>query len=204
MRTAVLVGTLIGLCLGGCVDLKAISDYSASAEQIVSDPSAAVRWRDSEKHLVALRMEGDTCPIGRPGRRPQSDFDAAFEQAAAIHATLGKYFDALGQLASDKLPMPAQATSSSLDAIKKAGVDVSAADANAVNAIAAVLSRALDAYRQRKVRELMDQTQGDLDRTMTLLQRLVSIYIDEVQGERIQAMGFLRCALAANDISDKY
>lgn len=192
------------LTLAGCVNLTAVSDYTASAAAVLGDKAPAIRWRDSEKHLVALSVTGDDCPIGRTGRRPQADYDAAFAQAANVHDILAQYFKALGELASDKLPMPSQALDSSLGAVKQVGVTVDAADEAALKAVTKVLSQALDAYRQRKVRELMDQTQGSVDLSIGLLERLASVYADEVNGERIQAEVFIKCSIATGDLSDKY
>lgn len=192
------------IALAGCVDLKAVSDYSASAGAVLEDKAPVTRWRDSEKHLLALSVTGDVCPIGRIGRRPQADYDAAFTQAANVHDILAKYFKALGELASDKLPLPSQALDTSLGAVKQAGVAVNEADAAALQAVAKVLSRALDAYRQKKARELMDETQESVDLSIGLLERLASIYADEVNGERIQAEAFIKCSIAAKDLSDAY
>jgi len=193
------------LSLAACVNLQAISDYSASAGAVLADTKPAARWRDSERHLVAWGRPGDACPVGRPGRQPQADFDAAFEQAAQVHAVLGAYFKALGELASDKLPLPSAATTTSLAAIKKAGVAVSDADAAAVSALSQLLSRALDGYRQARLRDLMNQTKADVDLSIGLLSRLASVYAAEVQGEGVQAALFFRCSMGpTGDISDKF
>lgn len=192
------------LLLCGCVNLKAISDYADSASSVVGDTAPAARWRDSEAHLQQMRLEGDMCPIGRTQRKPQADFDAAFAEVAKVHGTLAQYFDALAKLASDQVPLPKQAAQTKLDAIKSLGVPVSDQEEASVNALSALLSHALDAYRQRELRTLMDRTQDDVERTLTVLQRLARVYVGEVEGEEIQAVGFLKCSMAAGDLTDKF
>lgn len=195
---------LAACLLAGCVNLQAISDYSASARAVLADTTAAARWRDSEKRLVAWGRPGDACPVGRTGRLPQADFDAAFEQAAQVHGVLGRYFKALGELASDKLPLPTAATDTTLSAIKKAGVPVSAEHQAAVSALSQLLSRSLDGYRQAQLRDLMNRTQADVDLSIQLLTRLAGVYADEVHGEGVQAANFYKCSMATGDISDKF
>jgi hypothetical protein len=197
-------GLLWAAGLAGCVNLGAVTDYSASAGAVLADAAPAARWRDSEKRLMAHRLEGDRCEIGRSGRRPQADFDAAFDEAAAVHAALGQYFKALGELASDKLPLPSQALAPRLDAMKKAGIPVEDADVQALQSIAALLSRALDGYRHTRIKALMQGSHADVARLIGLLRRLAQAYDQEVQGERIQAVNFLQCSIAVNDVTDKF
>jgi hypothetical protein len=193
------------IALSGCVQLQAVTDYAASAGDVLADKAPVTRWHDSETRLLALRLEGDQCSIGRSGRPPQATFDAAFTQAVGVHDTLGQYFHALGELASDRQPpSPAQTLNGSLAQIKHAGVAVDAADENALRSLANLLSRSMDGYRHEKIRLLMQTSHEDVDRLIHLLQRLGTLYRDEVNGERIQAVQFLRCSVASGDISDKF
>ncbi|MEX8513339.1 MAG: hypothetical protein AB3X36_07635 [Leptothrix ochracea] len=197
------LGLLSGLT--GCVNLQAISDYSASAGAVLENKAPLVRWHESETRLLAQRLEGDPCSIGRSSRPPQAEYDAAFKQAAAVHDTLGQYFGALGELASNHSPKPAQTLDRSLDNVKHVGVNVSPAEEAALHSMGALLGRALEGYRQEKIRDLMAQTHADVDRLIGLLQKLGALYRDEVNGERIQAVQFLRCAMApGGDLSDKF
>lgn len=207
-RAAGLLALLaIGL-LGGCVNLQAVSAYTASAGAVVADTSAAARWQQSEPRLRALGQPGDSdqvCTLGRSGRAPQAEFDAAFAEIKTVHQVLGDYFQALGLLASDKLPMPGTALAGSLSAVKAAGVPVSSAEEAALKSLGTLLGRALDAYRQREVRRLVELAHGDVDTSLQLLERLAGIYRDEVDGERRQATLYWRCQLSPNgEVLDKY
>ncbi|EIM31424.1 hypothetical protein LepocDRAFT_00001520 [Leptothrix ochracea L12] len=191
--------------LTGCVNLQAISDYSASAGAVLGNKAPLVRWHESETRLLAQRLEGDQCSIGRSGRPAQADYDAAFTQAAVVHDTLSQYFGALGELASNHSPKPAQTLDSSLDNVKHLGVNISPAEEAALHSVGALLGRALEGYRQEKIRDLMEQTHADVDRLIVLLQKLGALYRDEVNGERIQAVQFLRCSMApGGELSDKF
>lgn len=197
----------VGL-LSGCVNLQAVSVYTASAGAVVADTAAAARWQHSEPHLRALGLPGDSdqvCTLGRSGRAPQADFDAAFAEISAVHRLLGAYFQALGALASDKLPLPGAALAGSLSAVKAAGVPVSSAEEAALKSLGALLNRALDGYRQRELRRLIEQAHGDVDTSLVLLQRLAALYVDEIDGERRQAALYWRCQLSPNgEVLDKY
>lgn len=199
---------LLSGLLGGCVNLQAVSAYTASAGAVVADTSAAARWQQSEPRLLALRLPGDSdqvCALGRSGRAPQSEFDAAFSEVKAVHQLLGAYFHALGLLAADQLPLPNTALAGTLSAVKAAGVPVSAAEEAALKSLGTLLGRALDGYRQRELRRLIDQTHGDVDTSLLLLERLAALYVDEIDGERRQAALYWRCQLSPNgEVVDKY
>jgi hypothetical protein len=197
----------VGL-LTGCVNLQAVSAYTASAGAVVADTSAAARWQQSEPRLRALGLPGDSdqvCTLGRSGRAPQAEFDAAFAEVAAVHRLLGDYFLALGLLASDKLPLPSTALAGSLSAVKAAGLPVSSADEAALKGLATLMGRALDGYRQRELRRLIALAHDDVDTSLLLLERLAALYIDEIDGERRQAALYWRCQLSPNgEVIDKY
>jgi len=194
--------------LTGCVNLQAVSTYTAAAGAVVADTSAAARWQQSEPRLRALGLPGDSdqvCSLGRSNRAPQAEFDAAFAEIVSVHRLLGSYFQALGLLASDKLPLPATALAGSLSAVKAAGVPVSSAEEAALKSLATLLGRSLDGYRQREVRRLIEQAHGDVDTSLLLLQRLAALYVDEIDGERRLAALYWRCQLSANgEVLDKY
>ena len=147
-RMAGVLGLLsFSLLTTGCVNLQAVSDYTASAGAVVADTAAAARWQQSEPRLRALGLPGDSdqvCLLGRSGRAPQAEFDAALTEIAAVHRLLGDYFQALGRLASDKLPLPGTALAGSLSAVKAAGLPVSSAEEAALKSLATLLGRALD------------------------------------------------------------
>jgi len=191
------------LTLGGCVNLEGIQAYSGSAAGVVGAKDAAARWRDSEKRLVAAKLDGDVCPIGRPGRRPQADFDAAFGEVSALHDLMGAYFRALGELASGQVPKTVPAVKASLVAIK-AVVPVDPAEEASTTALFALLDRALDAYRQERLRDLMTRTHDDVAHVLALMEKLADVYAGEVRGEGIQAVNFVRCSIGQGDLSDKY
>lgn len=201
---ATLVTLLSSALLSACVNLKDVSTYTASAADVVADKAAAARWRDSEKLLVAQRLDGDTCPIGRTARRPQAQFDSAYTEIAALHDALGAYFSALGELASDEVPAVANKAKGSLAALKDTGLAVDAKDEAAVTSLFAVLNRSLDAYRHRKLRHLMDETHADVSQVLGLLSRLSDVYIGELNGERVQAVNFVRCSIGQGDLADKF
>ncbi|WP_423595920.1 hypothetical protein [Roseateles sp. MS654] len=190
--------------LAGCVNLQAISTYSESAAGVVGSTDAAKRWRDSDQRLREQRLDGDVCPIGYTGRLPQAQFDAAYEDAAKLHQAMSAYFIALSELASDKLPDVAKTAATSLEGIKGAGVKVSAEEEAAVKGIFALLHRGLDAYRHKKLRELMTSSHGDVARVLGLMQKLADVYAEGVRGERIQAVNFVKCEIGQSDLADKY
>jgi hypothetical protein len=194
---------LAAVALGGCVNLEGIGTYAGSAAGVVGTKDAAARWRDSEKRLVEAKLEGDVCPIGRTGRRPQAEFDAAFAEVASLHDLMANYFKAIGELASDKVPDVATTAKGSLDALK-AVVPVGAAEEASANALSKVLNRALDAYRQKHLRELMLQTHDDVARVLGVMEKLADVYAGEVRGEGIQALNFVKCSIGQGDLSDKY
>jgi hypothetical protein len=207
-RIAAVLGLACFGLLAGCVNLQAVSAYTTSAGAVVADTSAAARWQQSELRLRALGLPGDSdqvCALGRSGRAPQAEFDAALVEIAAVHRLLGDYFQALGLLASDKLPLPSTALAGSLSAVKAAGVPVSPADEAALKSLATLLGRALDGYRQRELRRLIELSHPDVDTSLVLLQRLAALYLDEIDGERRQAALYWRCQLSANgEVVDKY
>ena len=113
----------------------------------------AMRLDGEGPRLLALRLPGDSdqvCALGRSGRAPQAEFDAAFNEVQAVHLLLGAYFEALGRLAADQLPLPNTALAGSLSAVKAAGVPVSSAEEAALKSLGTLLGRALDGYRQRE------------------------------------------------------
>lgn len=207
-RLAAVLGLAALGLLTGCVNLQAVSAYTASAGAVVADTSAAVRWQQSEPRLRALGLPGDSeqvCTLGRSNRAPQAEFDAAFAEIVVLHRLLGDYFQALGLLASDKLPLPGTALAGSLSAVKAAGVPVSSAEEAALKSLATLLGRALDGYRQREVRRLIELVHGDVDTGLALLERLAALYVDEIDGERRQAALYWRCQLSPNgEVLDKY
>lgn len=207
-RIAGALGLLSFSLLSGCVNLQAVSAYTASAGAVVADTSAAARWQQSEPRLRALGLPGDSdqvCMLGRSNRAPQAEFDAAFAEIAAVHRLLGDYFQALGLLASDKLPLPGTALAGSLSAVKAAGLPVSSAEEAALKSLATLLGRALDGYRQRELRRLIELAHADVDTSLLLLQRLAALYVDEIDGERRQAALYWRCQLSPNgEVLDKY
>lgn len=204
-RTATRTLALTAACmLSACMNLKDMSTYSDAAADVVGSKAAAARWRDSEKVLVSTRLDGDTCSIGRTGRKPQAEFDAAYAEIANLHDALQAYFVALSDLASDEVPVVANKAKGSLSAIKDTGVQIDAKDEAAVTSLFSVLNRSLDAYRQRKLRGLMDETHGDVSRVLALLSRLAYVYIAEINGERIQAVNFVRCSIGQADLTDKF
>ena len=82
---------------------------------------------------------------------------------------------------------------------------VSSAEEAALKSLGTLLGRALDGYRQRELRRLIDQSHGDVDTSLQLLERLAAIYFDEVDGERRQAALYWRCQLSPNgEVVDKY
>jgi len=200
-RPATLVAALL---LSGCVDLHAVGEYASTAGQVVSDRGALNRWYQSEQLLRARRLDGDKCPIGRSGRPSQAEFDAAFAQATTVHDTLGRYYRTLSELATGQAPSPAQALDGSLSSIHRVGVAVDPEDEAALRATTALLSRSLDGLRHLKVRETLESTHDSVDRLLQLLQRLAGLYRDELNGERIQATQFVRCAIATGDLADGY
>lgn len=194
----------VAMVLSGCVDLRAVGDYSTTAANVVSDRSALNRWYQSEPLLRARRLDGDKCPIGRSGRPAQSEFDTAFAQAGTIHDTLGRYYRTLSELATGQTPTPSQALDGSLSSIHRVGVTVTPEDEAALRTTTALLSRSLDGLRHLKVRETLESTHESVDRLLQLLQRLAVLYRDEVNGERIQATQFVRCSIATDDLADGY
>ena len=196
---------VLAAVLAGCVNLAAVGDYADAAGAVLSDKAAARRWRDSAKHLRAVSLPGDVCRITEiPNRPPQAEFDAAYDDIANVHAMLGAYFHAIGELASDRLPLPAATLSSSLAAIQRSGVSIEPGDEAAINTLGALLSHSLDAWRQQRLRALMARAEPDVDHAIALLQRLAALYADELQGERIQALAFVKCSIASGDLSDPY
>ncbi|MBL0729668.1 hypothetical protein [Piscinibacter sp. HJYY11] len=195
---------LVALLLAACVNLHDVSTYSSSAADVVGNKSAAVRWRDSEKILLRTRLEGDTCEIGRTGRKPQAQFDAAYIEIAALHDALSTYFLALGELASGDVPAVSSKMNATLDAVKDYGLPVNARDEAATRSLFAVLNRSLDAYRHQNLRKLMDETHEDVTQVVTLLTRLADVYVGEINGERVQAVNFVRCSIGQADLTDKF
>jgi hypothetical protein len=82
---------------------------------------------------------------------------------------------------------------------------VDKADEAALRSLGTLLGRALDAFRQRELRRLIDLAYDDVDRSLALLQRLAAVYADEIDGERRQAALFWRCQLSPNgEVLDKF
>ena len=50
----------------------------------------------------------------------------------------------------------------------------------------------------------MARAEPDVDHAIALLQRLAALYADELQGERVQALAFVKCSIASGDLSDPY
>ena len=207
-RIVALLGLAAFSLLAGCVNLQAVSAYTTSAGAVVADTSAAARWQQSEPRLRALGLPGDSdqvCALGRSGRAPQAEFDAALAEITAVHRLLGDYFQALGQLASNQLPLPGAALAGSLSAVKAAGLPVTLAEEAALKSLGTLLNRALDGYRQREVRRLIVLAHDDVDTSLVLLERLAALYVDEIEGERIQARFYWRCQLSpSGEVLDKY
>jgi len=190
--------------LAGCVNLQAISTYAESAAGVAGATDAAKRWRDSDKKLREQRLDGDVCPIGYTGRLPQAQFDAAYDDAEKLHQAMSAYFTALGELASDQLPELAKTAAPSLEGIKGAGAKVSPEEEAAVQGLFALLRRGLDAYRHKKLRELMTSSHGDVARVLGLMRKLADVYAEGLRGERIQAINFVKCEIGQSDLGDKY
>ncbi|MET0209759.1 MAG: hypothetical protein ABW220_12010 [Burkholderiaceae bacterium] len=199
-----LLATVVALSLTGCVNLQPVSHYAGAAAEVAGSTDAARRWRDSEQHLIAHRLEGDVCPLGRPGRLPQERFNLAFDNIASIHQAMADYYNALATLAGDGVPRAAKTGAATLDAIEGAGITVTAQEKKAVTALYALINRALDGYRQRQVREMMVASHDDVASVLGLMRKLSEAYAEELRGERIQAVNFVRCEIGQGDLSDKY
>lgn len=75
----------------------------------------------------------------------------------------------------------------------------------ALTSLATLLSRALDGYRQRALRRLIELAHADVDTSLLLLQRLAALYVDEIDSERGQAALYWYCQLSPNgEVLDKY
>ena len=202
-RNRLLAAGLAAL-LAGCVNLQAITTYAESAAGVAGSTDAARRWRDSDKKLGERRLDGDVCPIGYTGRLPQAQFDAAYDDAEKLHRAMSAYFTALGELASDHLPDVAKTAAPSLEGIKGAGAKVSPEEEAAVKGLFALLQRGLDAYRHKKLRDLMASSHDDVARVLGLMQKLADVYAEGLRGERIQAVAFVRCEIGQSDLGDRY
>ncbi|UXH77790.1 hypothetical protein [Roseateles amylovorans] len=199
---------LFPFLLTACANLQAIETYAESAAELTSATEAAQRWRDSETHLGAWRLEGDVCPIGRTGRLPQARFDQAFEQIAQVHQAMGRYFTTLAALAGDQVPPrsgPANRSAiGSLEALQASGVEVSERDERAVKALLSLVDSLETLYRERQLRAVMNGSQEDVAQVLALMDRLAQAYAQDLRGEGIQAVGFVRCEIGQSDLSDKY
>lgn len=199
-----LLALALALPLSACVNLQPISQYAQSAAELTGATDAARRWRDSEKHLLAHRLDGDVCPLGRSNRLPQARFDEAFEQVARIHGTVSDYYATLAALAADDLPRTQATGAALLKTVEAGGITLTSQEAKAVSALHALVQRALDGYRQREVKRLVADSHEDVTVVLGLLKKLAGVYAEELRSERTQLVNFVRCEIGQGDLSDKY
>lgn len=203
-----LAALVLPIGLTACANLQAVDRYAQSAAELTGATDAAQRWRDSEQQLSAWRLDGDACPIGRTGRLPQARFDQAFEQIAQVHQLTARYFSQLAALAGDEpasTEVPTGRTAlGSLEALQASGVTVSEQDERAVKALLSLVDGLQNLYRERELRAVMTRAHEDVAQVLTLMDRLAQTYAEDLRGEGIQAVAFVRCEIGQNDLSDKY
>jgi hypothetical protein len=193
------IGLLFLVLLSGCVNLSAITDYADSAKSVVGATDVAKRWQSSEKMLVNNNRSGDSCSLARPNI-DQKSRDNATTGIIQIHTVLSQYFDAVGKLASDKTPTPVTVETDAITRARAAGMGINANQEKAIQSVAAVLTRALDGYRQKKLKELMEQTDSDVSTSIDALLALVPVYKSDLDSEkRILVQWITKCEAVTTD-----
>jgi hypothetical protein len=168
------------LALAACADLGGVRDFALLSTSITGSSDMSARWRDTESRLKAIPLPGDfPLDISTGDRGP------IHQETEKMLAAVTAYMDAMGQLAADKLPsVDSQVTGlkNALNALP--GPPITPQRVEAVGILGNLLSLPLDAYRQAKVRKLIEQADKPLQNIVTGLIELAGIYRSDLANER--------------------
>jgi hypothetical protein len=169
----------LALAVSACVNLSAVRDYSATAGSVVSQTDVAAMWAGAADRLAQLPNQPEERIAKLRAERAQ-----VFKEITKVHALLGDYYLVVTALAADELVKVDTQAQGLADGLAEIDSAFSAADKQAFVSVASLLRLPLDAYRQRELRKFLLQTEQPVDRLLTSLAKLNSIYAQSLQGER--------------------
>lgn len=169
----------VALSLSACVNLSAVRDYSAAAGSVVSQTDVAAMWAGAADRLAQLPNQQEERIA-----RLRADRERVFKEITKVHTLLGEYYLVVTALAADELVKVDTQVQNLADGLAEVDSAFSAADKQAFVSVASLLRLPLDAYRQRELKKFLLQTQQPVDRLLTALAKLNTIYAQSLQGER--------------------
>jgi hypothetical protein len=176
---------VVCLAVSGCVDLAPVRDYADAAGNLVSGREIVDRWKNSDVELQRRTEALFDEPV--PPRRDaatQKRAEAAANELYKVHDVLGEYFAAVAQLAADELPNVDKQAASLSGAITMLDRNFGAPEQAAFQAVVALLSLPLDAYRQKQLGVLLTSQRDNIDRLLSILERSTAVIASDLKAEQ--------------------
>jgi hypothetical protein len=185
-RSAFVVTALL-LGATGCANLKAIREFAdISAESVRYQ--GLVRDYVSSPERLAQYEPGHCTSCARDSA------DRKKQEAALLlrQVVLQAYMDALGNLAADEV-VDYSKEYGNLAAAAVNAKFVGQQDAASLNAIASVITKATtDAWRQKKLRELIEDTNSSVQTVIQAMQQVMQAFAKDVNNEETAATFYYR------------
>lgn len=169
---------VVALSLSACVNLSAVRDYSAAAGSVVSQTDVAAMWAAADRLEQLPNQPQERIAKLRANR------ELVFRETTKVHTLLGDYYLAVTALAADELVKVDTPVQKIADGLAEVDSAFNAGDKQAFVSVASLLRLPLDAYRQRELSKFLVQTKDLVDRLLTGLAKLNTIYEQSLQGEK--------------------
>lgn len=174
----------------GCVDLRAVRDFADASGTLTGNARIVNRWRDARKVLEPMVNPADAKPLDldalfldRTTGKPVDRGEVAKGDELA-RATLREYMAAIGALADEGVPDTSKAAAALGESLEGVG-DLGADEKKGIAQLVRLLSLPLNAYRHKRVAELIRQAEPGLQSMVALLERRAStIYRADFATER--------------------
>jgi hypothetical protein len=207
-RTVLVLLVALSVVHSGCVDLKEVRAFAATAAAVGERfPGLARDLHDScmaqQRYIVAQRQDfrvdqfadlNDSAhPSLEAGRKVCQLYEDEQERLIKANATLVSYMKSMGDLAADDLTNFDKGIGAFGSALSGAQL-FSAAESGAIAKLASHLARmAADGYRRKQLRDVIKQANPDVAIASAALGRIVSKnYVLQLENERVAMREYYR------------
>jgi hypothetical protein len=207
-RAVVVLFAVASLVQGGCVDLKEVQAFAATAAAVGERfPGLAKDLHDScmaqQRYIVAQRQDfrvdqfadlnDPEHPLLEAGRKTCQLYKDEQERLIKANATLVSYMKSMGDLAADDLTNFDKGIGAFGSALAGAQL-FSEAESGAIAKLAGALARmASEGYRRNQLRDVIRETNADVALTTAALGRIVSKnYVLQLENERVAMREYYR------------
>ena len=208
VRTAVVLLIALSVSQSGCVDLKEVRAFAATAAAVGERfPGLARDLHDScmsqQRYIVAQRadfrvdqfadLNDPEHPLLEAGRKTCKLYKDEEERLIKANATLVSYMRSMGDLAADDLTNFDKGIGAFGSALAGAQL-FSEAESGAIAKLASHLARmAADGYRRKQLRDVIKQANPEIAIASAALARIVSKnYVLQLENERVAMREYYR------------